>query len=177
MRMAYARGLTQTLGGNASILDDYLNLIYITPRGVPKHSLSPFMISIVSLDGRTLWGEPSSELTLHLEVYRRIESARAILHLHPPLTLAVAEQESRLSLESFTEASARVKCIARIPYIKPGTRELAETVGATLEKTGCNIAILEKHGVVVYSERNLYDALDVVEALEDLSRMIISRRL
>lgn len=177
MRIAYSRGLTQTRGGNASILDKSLGLVYVTPRGAPKQSLSAGMISLVSLDGRVLWGSPSSELSLHLEVYKRVDEARAILHLHPPMTLAVAELGIDFELGVFSEATYGVRCIAKIPFIKPGTVELAEAVGRALQETGCNIAILEKHGVVAYSANSLYEALDAIEALEDLSRILLARKL
>ncbi|MEM1927240.1 MAG: class II aldolase/adducin family protein [Acidilobaceae archaeon] len=177
MRAAYLRGLTQARGGNASILDESLGLVYITPRSAPKFLLTETSISLVSLDGRILWGSPSSELSLHLEVYRRVGEARAVLHLHPPMTLAVSELGLEIELEALSEASYAINCVARIPYIKPATRDLAEAVASVLEKTGCNTAVLEKHGVVAYSRRDLYEALDMIEALEDLSRIMLVREL
>lgn len=177
MRTAYRRGLTQTKGGNASVLDEGLKLVYISPRGFPKQLISPTAVSLVTLDGRVLWGSPSSELALHLEVYRRVERARAVLHLHPPNTLALFDHGLEVDLDTFSEASQAINCVARVPYIKPATLELAKAVAEAFVNTRCNLAVLERHGVVAYSSSSLYEALNAIEALEDLSKIIIAREL
>ncbi|MEM0340385.1 MAG: class II aldolase/adducin family protein [Acidilobaceae archaeon] len=177
MKTAYNRGLTQTKGGNASILDRDLKLVYISPRALPKQFISPTTVSLVTLDGKVLWGDPSSELALHLEVYRRVEKARAVLHLHPPYILALAERWLDTDLDVFSETVQSIGCIARVPYIKPATLELAKVVAEAFVKTGCSLVVLEKHGVVAYSSSSLYEALNAIETLEDLSKIIIVKEL
>ncbi|MFN4046150.1 MAG: class II aldolase/adducin family protein, partial [Acidilobaceae archaeon] len=54
---------------------------------------------------------------------------------------------------------------------------LAESTARKMRETGCNIAILERHGVVAYSASDIYDALDTIEALEDLAKIIIAKTI
>jgi L-fuculose-phosphate aldolase len=176
MRLAYMRGLVQVKGGNVSFIDRLRGLVYITPTGAPKHSLKPSDIAVVTVDGERIKGLPSIEYLMHLHIYKAVEEANAIVHVHPPYTLAAVEAGLKLDLEVLTEASLKIKCYAIVPKLKPGSEELAITVARTLKETGCNTAILRGHGVVAYSNQDPYDALDTVESLEDLAKIHLLRR-
>ena len=176
MRLAYMRGLVQVKGGNVSFIDRPRGFIYITPSGVPKHSLKPSDIAVITVDGERVRGVPSIEYLMHLHIYKAIEEANAIVHVHPPYTLAAVEAGLKLDLEVLTEASLKIKCYVVVPKLKPGSQELALTVARTLKETGCNTAILKRHGIVVYSNQDPYDALDTVESLEDLAKIHLLKR-
>ncbi len=177
LKLLYMRGLVQVKGGNASIIDRARGLIYITPSGTPKHTVKPEEIAVIDLEGNTINGSPSSEHMLHSQIYKAIREAKAIVHAHPPHTLALVEAGINIDANLLAEAHHKIKCIAKIPPIKPGTLELAETTARKMKETNCNIAILERHGVVAYSTNDIYDALDTVEALEDLAKIILAKTI
>lgn len=173
MRLAYLRGLTQIKGGNVSFIDRASNLVYITPSGVPKYSLKPEDIAIVTLEGERVRGNPSIEYMMHIQIYKHIVEAQAVVHVHPPYTLALTKSKTSIELEHLSEAKLKIKCYTIIPPLRPGSQELALAVAKTLKDTGCNVAILENHGVVAYSHLDPFDALDTLESLEDLAKIIL----
>ena len=169
MRWMYDRGLVQARGGNASIADRERGVVYISPSGVPRRLLEPGMVAEVSLEtGEVLRGRPSSEWRMHLAIYRARPEAVAVVHAHPRSLLALTHLGLELDPGLLSEAGIHVRGLARVPYITPGTRELAEAVGRAAGG-GANAIVLERHGAVVWSSETLFHALDLLEALEDLA--------
>ena len=88
-RRIYNLGFVAANDGNISVRvgDDE---ILTTPTGVSKGFMTPDMIIRVDMAGNKLEGElkPSSELKLHLEVYKQRPDVRAVLHAHPPVATA-----------------------------------------------------------------------------------------
>jgi L-fuculose-phosphate aldolase len=177
MRLAYMRGLVQIKGGNVSFIDRFRELIYITPSGVPKYSLKPSDIAVVTVNGERVKGAPSVEYLMHLNIYKTVEEANAIVHAHPPYTLAAVEAGLKLDLNMLSEALVKIKCYTIVPELKPGSRELALTVARALKESGCNTAVLRRHGVVAYSNQDPFDALDTIESLEDLAKIHLLKQL
>ncbi len=177
MKLLYARGLVQVKGGNVSVYDRREGLIYISPTGVPRHTVSVDDVAIMTPDGRTVLGTPSSEFRLHLSIYRDLEDSAAVVHAHPPNLIALYEASLALDVSVLTEASIRVGCVTDVPPITPGTQELADAVSRALKASGCRAAVLRRHGVAVYSPVDVYEALDAVEALDDAAKVaLLSRR-
>lgn len=171
MRLLYQRGIVQVRGGNASIIDRGRGLVYMSPTGVPRNLLAPGDVAILKLDGTVVVGRPTSEWRMHLAVYEADPMARAVVHAHPPALLALTYKGRLPDPELLTEVKLNAKCITMAPYAEPGSRELAETVRRVIVETGCNVVVLERHGVLVYSDKTIYHALDLLEAVEDLSRI------
>ncbi|MGC9210380.1 MAG: class II aldolase/adducin family protein [Acidilobus sp.] len=176
-RLLYSRGLTQVKGGNVSVYDRSEGLVYITPTGVPRHLIREDDIAVMKIDGTVLVGTPSSEYRLHLSIYRELEGAVAVVHAHPPDVVALYESGLTLDVGVLMESSIRVGCVTDVPAITPGTQELAEAVAGALKASGCRAAVLRRHGVVAYSGRDAYDALDAVESLADAARIMLFRAL
>src|SRR5258708_20286526 len=85
-RRLYARGYTASNDGNISTrLDD--RRLLMTPKNVCKGFMSPDMMVVTDLDRKKLAGDrdPSSEMQMHLEVYRHRPDPRALVHPHPPM--------------------------------------------------------------------------------------------
>jgi len=172
MRILHSRGLINVRGGNGSIKITE-NEILMTPSGLPKHLLKPEDLVIVKLLDGSWHGryKPTIEYRMHLEIYRRVREARAVLHAHNPYTILAVELGVELNPKEFVETRYAVgECIRIAKEIEPGTEELARRVGEEAEK--CSIVILRKHGVVAYGE-TIYHALDAIEALEDYARITI----
>jgi len=92
-----------------------------------------------------------------------------VVHAHPRSLLALTHLGLTLDPGLMSEAGIQARCVARVPWITPGTRELAETVGNTISSQRCNVVILERHGALVWSDKTIYHALDLLEAVEDLA--------
>src|SRR6185312_1373456 len=90
-RRMYARGYTASNDGNISVRlgDDRL---LMTPKSVCKGFMTPDMMVVTDLEGRKLAGErdASSEMQMHLEVYRQRPDAQAVVHAHPPTATGFA---------------------------------------------------------------------------------------
>ena len=173
MRLLYQRGLVQVRGGNASIVDRGRGLVYLSPTGVPRNLLAPGDVAVATLEGRILSGNPTSEWRMHLAVYHADPRAAAVVHAHPRSLLALTHTGRIPDPNLMTEVLYGAKCLAKVPYRPPGTPELAKAVEEAIRETGCNALILERHGALVYSDRHIYAALDLLEALEDLSYIML----
>ena len=82
-------GLVAGTAGNVS--ERAGDLVAVTPTGAELATLRAEQITVVDLDGHVVDGalEPTSELDLHLGVYRRYGSA-AVVHTHAPAATALA---------------------------------------------------------------------------------------
>jgi L-fuculose-phosphate aldolase len=173
MRRLYERGLVSARGGNASILGRD-GLIYISPSGHPRHLIGPEHVAVIRPDGSVVEGRPSSEWRMHVEVYRRIPGARAVVHAHGSMAVAAAAAGIPLRTSTLTEAAYSLgECgeVPVVPPVRPGTWELARAVAEALAGSGCRGAVLAGHGMVAYSGETIYHALDAVEAIEELARV------
>jgi len=172
MRYAYVRGLISTLTGNASVRLDP-DRIAITPTGKPKFLLRPEDISIVRLSGETVGGpRPSSEVAMHLEIYRVCGNCNAVVHIHgivAPVLAGVVEPYIDSELKVFGASPCYVD------ELPPGSRELAEAVRVAVAR-GCRAVVLKNHGLVGVG-RNLWEALELVEAVENAFRRGLALRL
>lgn len=148
MQRIYDKGLTTTSGGNLSIKDSDDN-IWITPASVDKGTLSRKDIICVRPDG-TIVGphKPSSELPFHASVYKMRPDLKAVLHAHPPALVAFSIA-SRIPNLDLIPTIRRVCQDAQIAvYGVPGSEDLGEKIGKVFAG-GCDIAILENHGVCI----------------------------
>jgi len=154
-------GLVVGAAGNVSARSG--ELVAVTPTGARLGALRADEIAIVDLDGRLVDGPlaPTSELPLHLAVYRELD-AGAVVHTHPPMGTAVACVVDELPCFHYTlvtlGGSVRV---AR--YATFGTDDLATNAVEALD--GRTAALLGGHGAVTYGD-DLRDALDATELLE-----------
>lgn len=173
MKILHSRGLINVRGGNGSIKITE-NEVLMTPSGLPKHLLRPRDLVVVKLDG-SWYGryKPTIEYRMHLEIYRRVRVAKAVLHAHNPYTILAVELGVELNPKEFIETRYAIgECIGIIEEIEPGTKELARRVGEEAEK--CMTIVLRRHGVISYGE-TIYHALDAIEALEDYAKIVVSK--
>jgi len=167
-------GLTYASLGNVSArLGD--NYILITPSGVRFDALEPDKIVKVDLDGNVVSnGKPSVELSMHLEIYRNFEEARAVIHAHSIFSTILGSVKGDI-IPMCEEA--KLFGVEKIPVCKPamhGTKELAKNVVDSLSKS--RATIIPYHGVVVYGD-DLDNALQVIEVVESSAKMNIIEAL
>ncbi|HET9104976.1 MAG TPA: class II aldolase/adducin family protein [Solirubrobacteraceae bacterium] len=145
-RRLAAAGLVAGTAGNVS--ERAGELVAVTPTGAELAGLSAEQITVVDLEGRPVEGrlEPTSELDLHLGVYRRYGSA-AVVHTHAPAATAVACVATELPAIHY-QVLALGGPVRVAPYATFGSAELAAGVLEALE--GRTAALMASHGAVTH---------------------------
>ncbi|MEM4081098.1 MAG: class II aldolase/adducin family protein [Pyrobaculum sp.] len=172
VKLLYDRGHITLLSGNVSVKEG--GYVIVTPTSRPKPFLTEDDLVWIDLDGVVVKGrhKPTSEWRMHVEIYKQRRDVNAVVHTHDVLPTVLAKH---LDATSLSEAEAYIGSgIAVVPYIKPGTRELAEATASVLKNN--NVAILERHGVVAVG-RDLAEAVNRVEVLLDLAKATLYKML
>lgn len=172
VKLLYQRGHLTLFSGNVSARDG--KRIVVTPTTWPKPFLTAEDLVWIDLEGRVLRGRlrPTSEWRLHVEVYKKRPDVNAVVHTHDVLPTVLAEG---IDASLLSEAEAYLGSeIAVVPYIKPGTAELAEATASALARS--NVAVLKQHGVVAVG-RSLAEAVNRVEVVADLAKATLYKRL
>ena len=150
-RKLWMRQYVDGNGGNISFRFGP-NAVLCTPTLVSKFDLTPEDICLVDLDGNQLAGSKrrSSELLLHLEIYKAVPNAKAVVHCHPPHATAYAITGCLPPNLIIPEFEVIVGNVAVAPYETPGTKAFAETV-LPYVKTH-NTMLLANHGIVCWAD-------------------------
>lgn len=144
----------QYVEGNGGNISARLGSKYVlcTPTLVSKVDLTTDDICLADLEGNVLVGNRpcTSELLMHLEIYKTNSKARAVVHAHPPHATAFAITGQAPPNGYVSEYEIFVGPAAVAPYETPGTRAFAETVRPFARDH--NTILLANHGVVCWSE-------------------------
>ncbi|WP_328316799.1 class II aldolase/adducin family protein [Streptomyces sp. NBC_00388] len=165
-RRTAADGLVVGTSGNVSVRCG--DLVLVTPSGVPYERLGPGDTVAVDLDGRQVTGElrPTSELPLHLAVYRAT-AATAVVHTHAVHATAVSTLVTELPVVHYM-AAALGGPVRVAPYALYGSEELAaHMLTALADRSGC---LLQNHGTVTHGG-SLDQAYDRTAQLEWMCRL------
>jgi L-fuculose-phosphate aldolase len=144
----------QYVDGNGGNISVRLGSRYIlcTPTMMSKGDLEPADICLSDLEGNILAGDRprTSELLLHLEIYKANSRARAVVHCHPPYPTAFAVIGSAPPVGLVPEYEIFIGPAAVTHYETPGTQAFAETVLPFVHDH--NTILLANHGVVCWSD-------------------------
>jgi len=170
-RMMHQKDLIAGCDGNISVkCDDYL---LTTPSGVNKGFLRTDQIIGVDWEGRLIRGEghPTSEMAMHLAVYRLRSEVNAVIHAHPPLVTAFSV--AGISLEEFIlpEVVMSLGLVPTAAYATPCTPEVPKSIQGLIERY--DALILERHGAVTVGQ-DLVDAYNKMEKLEHSALVIFT---
>jgi L-fuculose-phosphate aldolase len=156
-----AAGLVHGTSGNLSVRSG--EHVAVSPTGAVLASLSADDVPVVDLDGARVEGRlaPTSELDLHLGVYRRYD-AGAIVHTHPPMATALSCVLDELPCVHY-EMLLLGGTVRVAPYATFGSPELASSVVDALE--GRTAALMANHGAVTYGQ-DMTGAVRATELLE-----------
>jgi L-fuculose-phosphate aldolase len=174
-RRLYARAYTASNDGNISVRLGADRLL-MTPKSVCKGFMTPDMMCVTDLDGRKLQGDrdPSSEMLMHLEVYRQRPDARAVVHAHPPIATGFAVAGIPLNRAVLAEVLTTLGSIPIAEYATPSTAELPEAVRKyILAHDGM---LLANHGALTIGT-DLYSAYYKMETIEHFAKISLVARL
>ena len=168
-------GFVPATDGNLSLRISPDRLL-VTPSGRPKGDLSEEELLVTDLDGRVVEGEgiPSSELPMHLAVYRRRPDVGAVVHAHPPTASGFSVAGIGLTSPILPEILVTVGPVPLTPYATPGTGEIPAAIAPFLDRH--DAFLLANHGVLTLG-RDLSEALHRMERVEHLARVALVARL
>ena len=165
----YDKGLVSGKSGNISarFKGENGDIIAITPTLKSLYNLNEEDIVLVDFEGNVLTkGAPSSEVNMHLEIYKRRPDVNGIVHTHSPYATGFAHSSKRIKRhEGF--GKIRSPFLAFIEYEKPGSDELAKNAGEGLGNE--DVLILKNHGVVCVGE-NLKEAESLAVFVEETAK-------
>ena len=169
-----SEGLTNGTAGNVSIFNREEGLVAISPTGVNYSELTPEMISIVDLEGKLIEGlKPSSELEMHMILYRNREDVNAVIHTHPVYTTVLACLRQDLPAIDYMIAVTGATKVRCAEYASYGTKELAENAYKAM---GSSLAvILANHGLTT-AGKDIANALNITVQVEYISNLYIKAK-
>ena len=139
----------------------------ITPSGRAYDTLTVEDIVLVNEKGEILTkGKPSSEVGMHLAIYREKPDVYGIAHTHSPYATGFAFSNKKIErLEGF--GAIKSEYLKDIEYFKPGSKELAEAASEALKTE--DAIILKNHGVIATGE-TVKEAAALVEFVEEIAK-------
>ncbi len=128
------------------------NEVLCTPTLVSKYDLTPDDICMVDLEGKQVSGKRprTSEILLHLEIYKAVPEAKSCVHCHPPHATAYAITGRVPPSRVIPEFEVFVGKVAVSPYETPGTKAFAETVIPYVKQH--NTVLLANHGIICWAD-------------------------
>ena len=148
----YNKGLVSGKAGNISARfnSETGDFIAITPTLKSLSDLKEEDIVLVDFDGNSLTkGKPSSEVNMHLEIYKKRDDVKGIVHTHSPYATGFAFSSKKIKrYEGFGEI--KKPYLSSIEYEKPGTDELAKKASEGIADE--DVLILKNHGVICVSD-------------------------
>ncbi len=158
-------------GGNISyrIAEDY---VLCTPTMCSKADLTPDDLSRINMTNERVYGERphTSEILLHLEIYKAVPQARAVIHCHPPHATAYAITGIVPPGPVIPEQEVFIGPVAITRYETPGTKKFAETIIPYVQRH--NTILLGNHGIVAWAD-TVTHAEWLVEIIDTYCRTIM----
>lgn len=177
-KRVYQNGYVAANDGNISVRISE-NEVLCTPTGVSKGYMTPDMICKVDLNGKVLeannGNKPSSEVKMHLRVYRHRKDVKSVVHAHPPYATSHAIAGIPLVQPIMPEAVISLGCVPIAKYGTPSTEEIPDAVEEYLDNY--NAVLLENHGALSWGD-SLMGAYFKMEGLEFYAKLLaISNQL
>ena len=174
----YNRGMVAANDGNISVkISD--NEFLCTPTGVSKGFMTPEYICKVDADGNVIQAnkgfKPSSEIKMHMRVYKERPDVQAVVHAHPIYATSFAIAGIPLTQPIMPEAVIALGCVPIAEYGTPSTHEIPDAVSKYLQYY--DAVLLENHGALAYSD-SLLAAYHKMESLEFYAELLfLSKQL
>lgn len=168
----WARGFVAANDGNITVkLND--NEILTTPTGVSKGFMTTEMIIKIDNTGKVISSsshyKPSSEIKMHLEVYKERPDIKAVVHAHPQYATSFAVAGIPLNKCVLPEAVIVIGAVPIAKYGLPSTMEIPESIREHIQKS--DVVLLENHGALSLGT-DLLNAYYKMETLEHTASIV-----
>jgi len=168
----YDRGFIAANDGNITVKLNS-NEFLCTPTGVSKGFMTPDMICKIDASGKVLQSKgqyrPSSEIKMHLRVYKERSDVNSVVHAHPPYATSYAIVGTPLTEPIMPEAIVILGCVPIAEYGTPSTDEIPNNVAKYLQHY--DAVLLENHGALSYAG-DLLAAYHKMESLEFYAKLL-----
>lgn len=174
-KLLYERSYVVSSDGNVSIrLDE--NRVLATPTMTCKGRMKEDMLAVTDMEGNPLSDKKaSSELAMHLLIYKMRPDVKAVCHAHPPYGTAFAVAGLAIDQPILSEVILTLGCVPLTDYGTPSTDELTGAMKPFVAHH--NALLMANHGAVAYGD-DLWQAFDRLETLEHTAKIaILSRAL
>lgn len=174
----YNKGMVASNDGNISVkISD--NEFLCTPTGVSKGFMTPEYICKVDAEGKVLQAngnfKPSSEIKMHMRVYKDRPDVKSVVHAHPMYATAFAIAGIPLTQPIMPEAVIALGCVPIAEYGVPSTEEIPDAVAKYVHHY--DAVLLANHGALTFSD-SLLNAYHKMEAVEFYAQLLfLSRQL
>ena len=171
----HQRGYVAAMDGNLSVrLDD--RHILATPTAMCKGMMKPSDLVIVDMDGRQISGRKSvsSEIAMHLLIYKLRPDVRGVVHAHPPTATGFAAAGLALNQPLVCEVVIGLGSIPLAKYGTPGTPELTSGLEPLIPQY--DAILMSNHGVVAYGV-DLHSAYMKMETVEHFAQISLVTHL
>ncbi|MGB9236663.1 MAG: class II aldolase/adducin family protein [Terriglobales bacterium] len=169
--LLHASGFVAATDGNLSVrLDE--ERILVTPTCISKGRMAPSDMVVVDMEGKRLRGKRrvSSEMGMHLLIYRLRPEVRGIVHAHPPTATGFAASGLGLSSPLVCEVVVGLGSIPLARYGTPGTPELADALAPLIPSH--DAILMANHGVVTFGS-SLESAFMKMETVEHFAKIAL----
>lgn len=169
------RGMIAATDGNVSCRLDRDRFL-ITPGGRHKRDLESSDLVVIDRAGAVIggFGTPSSEVRMHLCVYRARPDVHAVVHAHPPMLTALTLAGIQFSADLLPEVWLSVGPVPTAPYATPSTDEVPRAIEGLLEDH--DALLMERHGSLTFA-KTLKEAYLRLEKMEHAAHIFFYAQL
>ncbi|MGB2868487.1 MAG: class II aldolase/adducin family protein [Bacteroidota bacterium] len=173
-RLYEHRFVAATDGNVSARLDN--GHILVTPSATNKGQVRESDLLEIAPDGTpiTLSGKASTEIDMHLLIYRRRPDVAAVVHAHPTYATGFAAARIPLPAQVLPEIIVGLGVIPLAPYATPSTKEVADSLAPFIDKS--DAVLLSNHGVVTCG-KDLEDAYFKMEKVEQAAHIAFVARM
>ncbi len=168
----WAKGYVASNDGNITVLINE-NELLTTPTGVSKGFMTAEMIVKCDRNGKLIYEnskyKPSSEVKMHLEVYKERPDIKAVVHAHPPYATSFAVAGIPLDKCVLPEAVIVIGAVPIAPYGLPSTMEIPDNIRPFVKNS--DAILLQNHGALTFGS-DLLNAYHKMETLEHTANII-----